>query len=204
MAVAQPIVSGPLAAPLRLYLIRHGETDWSLASKHTSYTNIALNAQGKGDAQKLGEKLHASGFNRVFTSPSQRARSTCTLAELTPVADIEPALAEWDYGDYEGQRSVDIQKHRTHWNLFQDGCPQGESPAQVSDRADLLIARLRELNGNIALFTHGQFGSVLVVRWIGLSVMTAQHFPLGTASVSILGYSRNHPELPVIESLSVH
>lgn len=203
MAVAQLIVSGTPVAPLRLYLIRHGETDWSLASKHTSRTDIALNTQGEGDAQRLGEKLRASVFNRVFTSPSLRARSTCTLAELTLVAEIEPALAEWDYGDYEGERSTDIRNSRAHWNLFQDGCPQGESPAQISTRADLFIARLRERNGNIALFTHGQFGSVLVVRWIGLPVMSAQHFPLGTASVSILGYSRNHPELPVIESLSV-
>ena len=202
MAVAQPIVSGTPAAPLRLYLIRHGETEWSLASKHTSRTDIALNAQGEEGARRLGQKLRASEFNRVFTSPSRRARSTCTLAGLMPVAEIEPYLAEWNYGDYEGQRSVDIQKGRPQWNMFQDGCPQGEMPAQVCDRADVLIARLRKLDGNIALFTHGQFGSVLAVRWIGLPVMTAQHFPLGTASVSILGYSRNHPELPVIASLS--
>ena len=202
MAVAQPIVSGTPAAPLRLYLIRHGETEWSLASKHTSRTDIALNAQGEEGARRLGQKLRAAEFNRVFSSPSQRARSTCTLAGLMPVAEIEPDLAEWNYGDYEGQRSVDIQKGRPQWNMFQDGCPQGEMPAQVCGRADVLIARLRKLEGNIALFTHGQFGSVLAVRWIGLPVMTAQHFALGTASVSILGYSRNHPELPVIASLS--
>jgi probable phosphoglycerate mutase len=200
--VAQSILSGTPAAPLQLYLIRHGETDWSLSSKHTSRTDIPLTEQGEEDARRLSEKLLACEFNRVFTSPSRRARWTCTLAGVTPRAEIEPALAEWDYGDYEGQRSIDIRKRRPDWNLFQDGCPQGESPAQVSARADLLIARLRGLNGNIALFTHGQFGSVLAVRWIGLPVMTAQHFPLRTASVSVLGYSRNHPELPVITSLS--
>lgn len=203
MAVAQPNVSDIPAVPLRLYLIRHGETDWSLASKHTSYTDLPLNAQGDEGARRLVEKLRASEFRHVFTSPRQRARQTCTLAGLMPVAEIEPALVEWNYGDYESRRSVDIRKERAHWNLFQDGCPNGESPAQVSRRADFLIARLRERNGNIALFTHGQFGSVIAVRWIGLPVLTAQHFPLGTASVSILGYSGNHPELPVIESLSV-
>ncbi len=203
MAVAQPIVNGAPAVPLRLYLIRHGETDWSLASKHTSYTDLALTGQGEEDAQRLGQKLRATEFNRVLTSPSLRARSTCTSAELTPVAEIEPALAEWNYGDYEGRRSVDILKERPRWNLFQDGCPQGEMPAQVCDRADVLISHLRKLDGNIALFTHGQFGSVLAMRWVGLPVMTAQHFPLGTASVSILGYSLNHPDLSVIASLSV-
>ena len=108
MAVAQPIVSGTPAAPLRLYLIRHGETEWSLASKHTSYTDLPLTEQGEGDARRLGQKLRAAEFNLVFSSPSQRARSTCTLAGLMPVAEIEPDLAEWNYGDYEGRRSVDI------------------------------------------------------------------------------------------------
>jgi probable phosphoglycerate mutase len=200
--MAQPIVNGTPVAPLRLYLIRHGETDWSLASKHTSYTDLPLTDQGEADARRLRDKLPTCEFNRVFTSPSRRARWTSTLAGVTPFAEIEPALAEWNYGDYEGQRSVDIQKERPRWNLFQDGCPQGESPAQVCARADLLIAHLRGLNGNIALFTHGQFGSVLAVRWVGLPIVTAQHFPLGTASVSVFGYSANHPELPVISSLS--
>ncbi len=104
MAVAQPIVSGTPAVPLRLYLIRHGETEWSLASKHTSYTDLPLTEQGEGDARRLGQKLRAAEFNLVFSSPSQRARSTCTLAGLMPVAEIEPDLAEWNYGDYEGQR----------------------------------------------------------------------------------------------------
>ena len=107
-------------------------------------------------------------------------------------------LAEWDYGDYEGQRSVDIRKGRADWNLFRDGCPHGEMPAQVSDRADRLIADLRVLEGNVALFSHGQFGCVLAVRWIGLPLIEAQHFSLGTASLSLLGYDLHHPEVPII------
>lgn len=120
----------------------------------------------------------------------------------TLAAAIEPGLAEWGYGDYEGQRSVDIRKERPYWNLFQNGCPQGESPAQVSHRADQLIAHLRTLAGNIAFFSHGQFGSVLAVRWLGLPLVTAQHFQISTASLSIFEYSPNHADVPVISLLS--
>ena len=183
----------------RIYLIRHGETEWSLASRHTGRTDIPLTEQGEQDARKLGERLRDLRFSQVFTSPRQRARRTCELAGLGPVAKIEPDLAEWDYGDYEGQHSVDIGQGRPDWILFRDGCPGGEMPAQVSDRADRLITRLRALDGNIALFSHGHFGCVLAARWIGLPVIEGQHFLLGTASLSLLGYEPSHPEVPLIE-----
>ena len=183
----------------RIYLIRHGETEWSLASRHTGRTDIPLTEQGEQDARKLGERLRDLRFSQVFTSPRQRARRTCELAGLDPVAKIEPDLAEWDYGDYEGQHSVDIGQGRPDWILFRDGCPGGEMPAQVSDRADRLITRLRALDGNIALFSHGHFGCVLAARWIGLPVIEGQHFLLGTASLSLLGYEPSHPEVPLIE-----
>ena len=183
----------------RIYLIRHGETEWSLASRHTGRTDIPLTEQGEREARRLGERLRDLRFSQVFTSPRQRARRTCELAGLGPAAKIEPDLAEWDYGDYEGQHSVDIRKGRPDWNLFRDGCPGGEMPAQVSDRADRLIARLRALDGNIALFSHGHFGCVLAARWIGLPVIEGQHFLLGTASLSIFGYEPSHPEVPLIE-----
>ena len=203
MAVAQPAVGGMPTEPLQLYLIRHGETDWSLASKHTSRTDIPLNTQGDADAQRLGDTLRVLAFSRVFTSPRRRARQTCTLAGMMPSAAIEPALAERDYDDYEGRHSIEIRKDRPQWNLFQDGCPNGESPEQICARADLLIARRRTLRGNMVLFTHGQLGSVLTVRWIRLPILWAQHFPLRTASASRFGYAPNHPELPVILSQSV-
>lgn len=186
------------SAPLRLYLIRHGETAWSLSHQHTSRTDIPLTEQGEYEASQLGERLRSTTFTRVFTSPRQRVRQTCALAELSLIAEVELDLAEWDYGDYEGKRSVDIRRERPDWNIFRDGCPQGEMPAQVSDRADRLIARLRALDGNIALFSHGQFGCVLAARWIGLPVIDGPHFLLGTASLSILGYDPDHPEIPVI------
>lgn len=181
-----------------LSLIRHGETEWSIAGRHTSRTDVPLTPQGEADARTLGDKLRATTYLRVFTSPMQRARRTCALAGLTPVAEVEPDLAEWDYGDYEGLHSLDIRTARPDWNLFRDGCPRGEAPAQVSDRADRLIARLRTLDGNIALFSHGHFGCVLAVRWIGLPVIQGQHFRLGTASLSVLGYEPDRPEMPVV------
>ncbi len=182
----------------RIFLIRHGETEWSLSGQHTGRTDIPLTEQGEQDARKLAEPLRAVRFSGVFTSPRQRARRTCELVGLDAVAEIEPDLAEWDYGDYEGQRTVDIRKGRPDWNLFRDGCPRGESPAQVFDRADRLIARLRAMEGNIAAFSHGHFGRVVAARWIGLSVRQAQHFLLSTASLSILGHEHNLAEEPAI------
>ena len=186
-------------ARLILSLIRHGETEWSLSGRHTGRTDIPLTEQGEQEARTLGERLRATTFLRVFTSPMQRARRTCALTGLTPVAEVEPDLAEWNYGDYEGLRSQEIRQARPDWNLFRDGCPQGETPAQVSDRADRIISRLRLLEGNIALFSHGHFGCVLAVRWIRLPVIEGQHFRLGTASLSIFGDEPGRSQVPVIE-----
>ena len=186
--------------PLRLYLIRHGETEWSLSARHTGRTELGLNARGAQQAAALEPHLREIAFTHVLTSPRQRARRTCELAGLAAAAGIEADLAEWDYGDDEGQRTAEICLQRPGWNLYRDGCPQGESPAQVSVRADCLIARLRLLAGNVALFSHGQFGGVLAARWIGLPLAEARHFPLGTASLSMLGFDPHHPDTAVIAS----
>jgi probable phosphoglycerate mutase len=185
-------------ALLQLYFIRHGGTAWSLTGQHTGRTDIPLTAEGEAQARELRPWLRTTQFSRVLTSPRRRARRTCELVGLSSAAEIEPDLSEWDYGDYEGQRSEDICMGRPGWNIFSDGCPGGESPAQISERADRLIARLRTLEGNVALFSHGEFGRVLAVRWIGAPVLEGQNFALGTASLSILGYERPHPETPVI------
>ena len=182
----------------RIYLLRHGETAWSLSGQHTGRTDLPLTVQGEQDAHELTERLRAVKFGRVLTSPLMRARRTCELAGLGEAAEIEPDAVEWDYGDYEGQRPADIRKERPGWNIFRDGCPSGESPTEVSQRADRLIARLRTLEGNIALFSHGQFGRVLGARWIGLPAMQAQHLLLSTASLSILGYGHNLIDEPAI------
>ncbi len=187
-----------LAMPPRLHLIRHGETEWSVSGQHTGRSDIALTARGEDEARTLAPRLQDIQFAHVLSSPLKRARQTCELSGLGAAAAINPELAEWDYGDYEGQRSADIRKQRPDWNLFRDGCPRGEMPAQVSDRADRLIATLLALDGNVALFSHGQFGCALAVRWIGLPLIEAQHFELGTASLSILGHHSHHPGVAVI------
>jgi broad specificity phosphatase PhoE len=183
---------------LHIYLIRHGETEWSLSGQHTGVTDIPLTVRGEVEARELTQRLQGISFAHVLTSPLQRAQKTCELAALNPAIEIEPDLAEWNYGDYEGLRSEEILQTHPDWNIFLDGGPNGETPAQVSARADRLIARLRTLKGNVALFTHGHFGRVMAVRWIGLPVVEGQHFNLGTASISIFGYDPHHNEVPVI------
>jgi probable phosphoglycerate mutase len=187
-------LSGAQSPSLELYLIRHGETEWSLSGQHTGRTEIGLTARGREGARELAPYLTGIAFARVLTSPRQRARQTCELAGLGGAAEIEPDLAEWDYGDYEGKRSAEIWEERPGWDIFRDGCPGGETPAQVSDRADRLVERLRALQGNVALFSHGHFGRVLAVRWIDLPVIKARHFALGTASLSILGRQASDPD----------
>ena len=185
-------------APLRVYLVRHGQTEWSMSGQHTGRTDIALTAQGEAEARELAPWLDKIAFRHVLCSPLRRARRTCELAGLGSQADIEPDLAEWNYGDYEGRRSPDIRKDRPGWNAFRDGCPGGEMPDQIAARADRLIARLHAMEGNVALFSHGEFLLALAARWIGLPVIEGQHFLLGTASLGILGCNPAHPEVPVI------
>jgi broad specificity phosphatase PhoE len=183
---------------LRLYLVRHGETIWSVSGQHTGRTDIPLTPHGEAEARELRPLLERIPFTAVLVSPRQRALQTCDLAGLAATAKIEPDLAEWDYGDYEARRSVDISKERPGWNIFRDGCPHGETPAQVSARADRLIARLCGLEGNVALFSHGQFGCALAARWIELPVANGIHFSLGPASLSTLGFSPSHSNVRVI------
>nr|WP_210324386.1 histidine phosphatase family protein [Aestuariivirga litoralis] len=177
-------------------MFRHGQTEWSLSGKHTGRTDIPLTAQGEDEARALIPWVSGIKFDHVYASPRQRAQHTCELVGLKP--EIEPELAEWDYGDYEGRLSKDIRTERSGWNVFRDGCPGGETPEQVSARADRLITKLSQLDGNVALFSHGHFSPSLSVRWIGLPITEGQHFKAGTASMSILGYDSSHPETRVI------
>lgn len=183
---------------LQAYLVRHGETLWSLTGQHTGRTDLDLTARGEDEALGLAPRLRQIEFTRVLVSPRLRARRTCELAGLGPASEIEPELAEWDYGDFEGRRSADIRKERPDWNIWRDGCPHGEAPSDVSARADRLIARLALLHGNIALFTHGQFGAALAARWIDLPLIKAQHFALHPAGLSILGHDGHHPDRRLI------
>jgi probable phosphoglycerate mutase len=184
---------------LKICLIRHGETAWSLTGQHTGVTDLGLTARGKDEARALVPRLRAMAFTQVLVSPRLRARQTCELAGIAAASAIEPDLAEWDYGRYEGRRSVDIHRESPGWDIWRDGCPDGESPAQVCARADRLIARLCTLQGTVALFSHGQFGAALAARWIGLALVEGQHFALSTASVSLLGVDANHGDRRIIE-----
>ncbi|MEO5959319.1 MAG: HAD-IIB family hydrolase [Opitutaceae bacterium] len=184
--------------PLRLYLIRHGETEWSLSGQHSGRASISLTAHGEDEARAVGQRLRDIPFAHVLTSPLQRARQTCALAALGPPPRIDPDLAEWDNGDDEGRTSAEILKSRPDWNLFRDGSPNGEAPPQISARADRLIAHLRTLDGDVALFSHSHFGRVLAARWIGLFVEQAEPFLLSTGSISVLCYAHDRTDQPAI------
>jgi broad specificity phosphatase PhoE len=180
-----------------LYLIRHGETEWSLSGRHTGSTDIPLTARGESAARQLAPYLDKITFPRIMSSPRSRAYRTCELAGLgTPEIDVD--LSEWDYGAYEGKRTAEILSERPGWDLWKDGCPGGEMPEDVARRADRVIAFMRTLRGNVALFSHGHFGCALAARWAGLEIVEGRHFALDPASISTLGYVPRHPDTPAI------
>jgi broad specificity phosphatase PhoE len=181
----------------RVFVVRHGETEWSLSGQHTGMTDIPLTENGRAVARGLHPLLTKESFALVLTSPLRRARETCALAGLGDQAVVEPALMEWNYGEYESLTPKQIHARRPGWMIFQDGCPGGESPEEVGTRADRVIARVRAVRGDVALFAHGHFFRVLVARWIGLPASDGRHFLLGTATLNVLGYYRQFPAIKV-------
>jgi broad specificity phosphatase PhoE len=182
-----------------VYLARHGETAWSLTGQHTGLTDLPLTERGERTARQLGERLKGLAFANVFTSPLQRARHTCELAGFGPVAEMDPDLVEWDYGEFEGRRTSDIRAECPDWQLFRDGCPGGESPQQVATRADRAVSRARSINAGVLLFSSGHFIRALASRWLGLGLSAnARYFMLSTASLSVLGYEHDLSR-PVIQ-----
>jgi broad specificity phosphatase PhoE len=182
----------------QIYLIRHGETAWSLSGQHTGRTDLALTQHGEQRARHVGELLHTIEFSQVLVSPLRRAKRTCELAGLGAAARTEEDLSEWNYGAYEGLTPAQIRAQRTGWDVYRDGCPGGESAEQVAVRADRVIAELRTMQGRVALFSHGQFLRALAVRWIELPIGQRYHLALDTGSLSILGYEHNNVEAPAI------
>jgi probable phosphoglycerate mutase len=174
-----------------VYLARHGETAWSLSGQHTGVTDLPLTERGQRNARRLGERLKEMKFARVFTSPLQRASRTCELAGFGDVAVVDRDLVEWNYGEYEGRRTADIHKDRPDWELFRDGCPGGETPQQIGARADRVLKRVREVAGDVLLFSSGHFLRVLAARWLGLEPAAGRFFLLSTGSLSVLGYEHN-------------
>ncbi len=181
-----------------LYIARHGDTAWTVSGQHTGLTDLPLNAEGERHARQLGERLKGRKFAKVFTSPLERAARTCELAGFGAVAEKDPDLVEWDYGQYEGLRLDQIHAKRPDWQLFRDGAPGGESPAQVGARADRVVRRVREVEGDVLLFSSGHFIRVLADRWLGLAPgCVAKYLLLSTASLSALSYEHTLSQ-PVI------
>ena len=174
-----------------VYLARHGETAWSLSGQHTGRTDLPLTERGEANARALGVRLSGLSFAKVLTSPLQRAVRTCELAGFGEQAELDPDLVEWDYGQYEGRRTVEILRERPDWFLFRDGCPGGETPDQVGARADRVINRIRAVHGDVLVFSSAHILRVLAARWLGLEAAGGRYFLLGTASLSVLGYEHN-------------
>ena len=175
-----------------VYLARHGETFWSLTGQHTGHTDLPLTEEGERNAERIGGRLRALTFAAVFTSPLSRALRTSVLAGFGDVAKIDRDLVEWDYGEYEGRRTDEILLENPDWQLFRDGCPGGESPQQVAERADRVVKRIRAVPGNVLLFSSGHFFRMLAARWCQVEpIVNAQVFMLDAASLSVLGYEKN-------------
>jgi probable phosphoglycerate mutase len=174
----------------RIFLIRHGETEWSLSGQHTGLTDIPLTANGRALPKRLAPILAKVSFSRIYTSPLSRSRETCKLAGLGERAEIDDNLTEWNYGEYEGLTPADIHAKSAGWMLFRDGCPGGEGPQDVGRRADQVIQRVRAADGDVALFAHGHIFRVFAARWIGLPPEAGCHFLLDTATVSVLSFYR--------------
>lgn len=181
-----------------VYLARHGETAWSLSGQHTGLTDLPLTDRGERNAGRLRERLKGLSFAEVFISPLQRARRTCELAGFGDRAEVFGDLVEWNYGEYEGRRTEEIRAKRPDWQLFRDGCPGGESPDQIGARANRVVKRIREVQGNVLIFSSGHILRVLTARWLGLEPLAGKYFMLSTASLSALGYEHELSQ-PVIQ-----
>ncbi len=181
----------------RVFLLRHGETAWSLSGQHTGTTDITLTENGRKVARRLAPVLAAERFRLVLSSPRQRSLETARLAGLGDRVALDPDLAEWNYGAYEGLTTPQIRESVPGWTVFSHPCPGGETAAEVAARADRVIARARSAGGDVALFSHGHMGRVLAARWLGLAPEDGRHFLLGTATLNVLGWERTTPALAI-------
>jgi broad specificity phosphatase PhoE len=181
--------------PSNVVLVRHGETEWSAAKRHTSRTDVPLTEEGRRQAERLRACLSDRRFAAVFTSPLQRAVETCRLAGYGEMAQVRDDLREWDYGDYEGRTTAEIRQSRPEWSLWLDGVPNGESIDHVALRADRIIAEVKATDGDVLLFGHGHILRVLTARWLELTPDRGRSFVLDPATVGALGYERENPAI---------
>ncbi len=181
-----------------VYLARHGHAAWTHSGQPTSLTDLPLTADGELHARLLGKRLQGLKFVKVFTSPLQRAARTCELAGFGAVAEVDPDLVEWNYGEYEPLRNSEILAKHPDWQLFRDGCPGGESPTQIGERADRVVQRVRMVGGDVLLFSSGHFIRVLATRWLALAPgFLGRYFSVNPSSLSALSYEHNLSQ-PVI------
>ena len=178
------------SAPRELWLVRHGETEWSLSGAHTGSTDIPLTENGRAGAMAVGRYLAGRRFGLVLVSPLQRARETCRLAGYEDVAQVEPNLREWGYGDIEGRTTAEVREAHPGWSLWDDGPPRGESVEQVATRARAIIQGIEKTGSDVLLFAHGHVLRILTACWLELPPNTARRFALGTASIGVLGSER--------------
>ena len=191
------------ALPL-FVLVRHGETAWTLTGQRTGLTDLELTEAGAASAKALATLLRDFSFANVLTSPLKRARRSAELAGFGDVAELEPDLCEWDYGDYEGRTTASIRAERPDWRLFEHGCPNGETPDAISARADRVVARVQQVHaasGNALVFAHSDLLRVLIARWLRLPAVEGRRVKLDTSSISVLGYDHDLGE-PVIRRLN--
>jgi broad specificity phosphatase PhoE len=185
-----------------LYLVRHGETEWTLSGQHTGLTDLPLTAAGEEQARRLRDRLGSFSFVKVFSSPLRRAVRTCELSGYGSTAELDRDLIEWNYGDYEGRKREWILARQPDWGIFRDGCPSGESPRDVGIRADRVISRVCKVDGNVLIFSSGHILRVLIARWLGLEPSGGRYFKLGTAALTILGFDHNNRSEPVLRLLN--
>jgi broad specificity phosphatase PhoE len=185
-----PAGGEPGSPPRQIVIVRHADTEWSRAGRHTGRTDVPLTDEGRARAAELAERLRARRFALVLVSPLRRARETCELAGLAASAEQRADLLEWDYGDYEGLTTPQIRARRPGWNLWRDGCPGGEDAAQVGIRADRVIAETAAADGDVALFSHGHVLRVLGARWVDLQPRQGARLGLSTGAACVLGHER--------------
>ncbi len=186
----------------KIYLIRHGETEWTLNGRHTGLTDIPLTKNGEMQAELLGMRLKGHAFETILTSPLQRAANSCEIAGFLKKARLDSDLLEWNYGEFEGLKTEEIHKKMPHWNIFSNGAPGGESIADVNARTNRVLTKIQSLHGDVALFSHGHFLRALAARWLQLTAQEGRLFALYPASLSILGFERDAHVLTLWNDIS--
>jgi broad specificity phosphatase PhoE len=176
-----------------VFVVRHGQTAWSAVGRHTGRTDLPLTPTGRQQGEALGKLLADRSFDLVLTSPLERARVTCELAGFGDRAEIEPDLAEWDYGEFEGQTTKEIRQRIPGWSIWTHPLQEGESLDDLAIRADRVIARVRKMDGDVALFGHSHALRALTARWLGLAPVVGSGFILETAAIGVLGWDREFP-----------